>query len=148
MRIVISMAALALSLAACSETAPEAALSSATAEHGETANDYTFAWEGGGSVTIEMSTDPAFAAGEGETVGTFEGVVESVDPAAQPNGQFRVLIAEDPDAEIPWPEERYVRYGAGARAWILLETVPLGYELWRQMNSFPPTLPATAEGTP
>lgn len=80
-------------------------------------------------------------------VGTFEGVVVSVDPAAQPNGQFRVLIAEAADAEVRWPQERYVRYGAGARAWILLETVPLGYELWRRMNAFPPTLPTSAEGT-
>ncbi|MEM8636960.1 MAG: RND transporter, partial [Pseudomonadota bacterium] len=26
------------------------------------------------------------------------------------------------------------------RAWVLLETVPVGYELWRQLNNFPPEL--------
>jgi len=73
-------------------------------------------------------------------VGTFGGVVQSIDPSAQPNGRFRVLIAEDPDDAHPWPEERYVRIGAKVRSWVLLETVPVGYELWRQLNNFPPEL--------
>lgn len=76
-------------------------------------------------------------------VGTFGGVVSTVDQSAQPDGRFRVLIAEDPEADIPWPEERYARYGAAVRAWILLETVPVGYELWRQLNNFPPELPSS-----
>ncbi len=74
-------------------------------------------------------------------IGTFEGYVVSIDPSAQPDGRFRVLIAEHPSAENPWPEERYVRFGASVRAWILLETVPVGFEIWRQLNNFPPQLP-------
>ena len=74
-------------------------------------------------------------------VGTFGGVVISVDQSAQADGRFRVLIAEDARADLPWPEERYARYGASVRAWILLETVPVGYEIWRQLNNFPPELP-------
>ena len=74
-------------------------------------------------------------------VGTFNGLVASVDPSAQPDGRFRVLISEDPEAEVPWPEERYVRFGASVRAWVLLETVPVGFEIWRQLNNFPPQLP-------
>ncbi|GGY57007.1 efflux RND transporter periplasmic adaptor subunit [Parvularcula lutaonensis] len=70
--------------------------------------------------------------------GTFEGEVISVDPTAQPDGQFRVLVGQAPDAEIPWPDASFVRFGATARGWVLLETVPLGYELWRQLNNFPP----------
>ncbi|GMN03006.1 efflux RND transporter periplasmic adaptor subunit [Erythrobacter sp. MTPC3] len=77
-------------------------------------------------------------------IGTFEGVVTSVDQSAQADGRFRVLIAEDPNAEFAWPEERYARYGAAVRAWVLLETVPVGYEIWRQLNNFPPELPAAA----
>lgn len=75
-------------------------------------------------------------------IGTFGGVVTTVDQSAQADGRFRVLIAEDPDAEHPWPQERYARFGAAVRAWILLETVPVGYEIWRQLNNFPPELPA------
>ena len=88
-------------------------------------------------------------------VGTFEGKVTTVDQSAQADGRFRVLIAEDPDAEIPWPEERYARFGAAVQAWVLLETVPVGYELWRQLNNFPPELPnssgsgqGVAQGSP
>lgn len=81
-------------------------------------------------------------------VGTFEGIVTGVDQQAQPDGSFRVLISEDPNAKVPWPEERYARFGAAVQAWVLLETVPVGYEIWRQLNSFPPELPApTGEGS-
>ena len=70
--------------------------------------------------------------------GTFHGRVISVDPTAQPNGQFRVLVGEDPEADYPWPDENFVRFGATARGWVLLETVPLYFEVWRQLNNFPP----------
>ena len=76
-------------------------------------------------------------------VGTFDGYVAAVDHSAQPDGRFRVLIAETPDAEHPWPEERFVRFGASVRAWVLLETVPVGFEIWRQLNNFPPQIPAS-----
>lgn len=83
-------------------------------------------------------------------VGTFGGIVVAVDQSAQPNGRFRVLMREDPADTHPWPEDRFVRFGAKAQAWVLLETVPVGYEIWRQLNNFPPVLPpgeaaATAE---
>jgi len=75
-------------------------------------------------------------------VGTFGGVVAVVDPSAQANGRFRVLVTDDPEAEIPWPDQRFVRFGSTARGWVLLETVPVGYEIWRQLNNFPAELPA------
>jgi len=31
-----------------------------------------------------------------------------------------------------------IRLGANARGWILLDTVSLGFELWRLLNNFPP----------
>jgi RND family efflux transporter MFP subunit len=74
-------------------------------------------------------------------VGTFHGKVAAVDPSAQENGRFRVLVVEDPDAENPWPDQRFVRFGSKARGWVLLETVPVGYELWRRVNNFPADLP-------
>ena len=74
-------------------------------------------------------------------MGTFPGVVVTVDQVAQSDGRFRVLIAEDPEAEDRWPPDRYARIGTVVRAWILLETVPVGYEIWRQLNGFPPELP-------
>lgn len=68
--------------------------------------------------------------------GTFKGKVYAVDPAMSANGKIRVLIVET--AEDPWPSRYYLRFGARAQGWLQLDTVSLGYELWRQMNSFPP----------
>jgi multidrug efflux pump subunit AcrA (membrane-fusion protein) len=109
----------------------------------------------GAKARIQFEAWPAvqFSGWPSVAVGTFGGLVQSVDPSAQPNGRFRILIAEDPDDANPWPEERYVRIGAKVRSWILLETVPVGYELWRQLNNFPPELTqntstATANGQP
>jgi multidrug efflux pump subunit AcrA (membrane-fusion protein) len=77
-------------------------------------------------------------------VGTFGGRVIAVDHSAQVDGRFRVLIAEDKREGFAWPEERYVRFGAAVQAWVLLETVPVGFEIWRQLNNFPPELPPTS----
>ncbi|MEO0851021.1 MAG: RND transporter, partial [Pseudomonadota bacterium] len=40
------------------------------------------------------------------------------------------------------PDESFIRYGAAARGWVLLDEVSVGYELWRQLNNFPPQFPA------
>lgn len=80
-------------------------------------------------------------------VGTFAGTVYAVDPSAQANGRFRILITEDETAEHPWPDERFVRFGSSARGWVLLDTVPVGFEIWRQMNNFPPQLPTGDAGS-
>lgn len=79
-------------------------------------------------------------------VGTFAGQVYAVDPSAQLSGRFRILVTEDETAEHPWPDDRFVRFGSNARGWVLLDTVPVGFELWRQMNNFPPQLPSGEAG--
>lgn len=73
-------------------------------------------------------------------IGTFEGIVEFVEPIADDNGNFKVWIRET-TTDRPWPDERYVRLGSRVKGWVLLEEVKLGYELWRQLNSFPPKYP-------
>jgi len=102
--------------------------------------------EAGEEARIEFEGWPAvqFSGWPSIAIGTFPGVVASVDQVAQPDGRFRVLIAQDPSAEQQWPEERYARFGTVVRAWILLETVPVGFEIWRQLNNFPPELPSSA----
>lgn len=96
----------------------------------------------GEEARVEFEGWPAvqFSGWPSVAIGTFPGVVTSVDQVAQPDGRFRVLIAEDPNAEQTWPADRYARFGTIVRAWILLETVPVGYEIWRQLNNFPPEL--------
>lgn len=70
-------------------------------------------------------------------VGTFDGIVDFVEPVADQQGRFRVWIRPDP-TESGWPDPNYIRLGSQVRAWVLLEEVRLGYELWRQLNNFPP----------
>jgi len=67
--------------------------------------------------------------------GTFGGVVTAIESSAGYNGKFRVLVAED-RAERPWPTS--VKLGTGASGLALLKDVPIYYELWRNINGFPP----------
>jgi len=75
-------------------------------------------------------------------VGTFGGEVYFIEPVANADGSFNVWIKQDPASE-DWPNSEFVRLGSQARAWILLEEVRLGYEIWRQLNNFPPDYPET-----
>lgn len=108
----------------------------------------------GQPVRLQFEGWPAvqFSGWPSVAVGTFPGVVQAVDPSAQPDGRFRVLVTEPDEADIaeadhPWPDDGFVRFGAAAQGWVLLETVPLGYELWRQLNNFPPRYTGP-DGTP
>lgn len=69
------------------------------------------------------------------TNGTFGGVVHAIDNFAGPDGKYRILVVEDPE-DKPWPGK--LRIGSGADGIALLNDVPLWYELWRQLNGFPP----------
>lgn len=69
------------------------------------------------------------------TNGTFGGVVHAIDNFAGPDGKYRILVVEDPE-EKPWPPA--LRIGSGADGIALLNDVPLWYEIWRQLNGFPP----------
>lgn len=101
----------------------------------------------GADVRLQFEGWPAvqFSGWPSIAVGTFGGKVAAVDPTAQANGRFRILVTEDPDFATPWPDERFVRFGSTARGWVLLDTVSAGYELWRLLNNFPPRLPAAGE---
>jgi hypothetical protein len=80
---------------------------------------------------IQFSGWPSLA------IGTFGGIISSVDSSISENGKFRVIVKQDEGEK--WPNERFLRHGAKAQAWILLNNVSLGYEFWRQINSFPPS---------
>jgi multidrug resistance efflux pump len=67
--------------------------------------------------------------------GTFGGEVAAVESSVSTNGKFRVLVREDP-ADRPWP--RQLMMGTGAQGIALLKNVPVWYELWRNINGFPP----------
>ena len=72
-------------------------------------------------------------------VGTFGGEVVSVDATDDGQGKFRILVRPS-QTDQQWPDDRYLRQGVRANGWVLLEQVPLWWEVWRQLNSFPPVL--------
>lgn len=82
--------------------------------------------------------------------GTFGGEVVLIDPTDDGRGRFRVMVAPKPDIVddgevIEWPGTRWLRQGVQVNGWVLLNRVPLWYEIWRNLNGFPPALP---EGPP
>ena len=79
-----------------------------------------------------------FAGWPSVAVGTFGGTVVSVDMVDNGKGKFRCQILPDKTETIQWPQDRFLRQGVRANGWVLLEQVPLWFEVWRQLNGFPP----------
>jgi len=69
--------------------------------------------------------------------GTFSGRIMAIDNNIGSKGKYRVLVGEDASVK-PWPAA--LRPGSGAKGVALLNDVPVWYELWRQLNGFPPDL--------
>ncbi|MDO6517743.1 HlyD family secretion protein [Zobellia uliginosa] len=91
----------------------------------------------GEKVRVQFDGWPAivFSGWPNASYGTFGGKIVAVETFIDANGKYRVLIAPDPE-EQEWPKE--IRVGSGANTIALLEDVPIWYELWRQINGFPP----------
>lgn len=91
----------------------------------------------GSKVQIQFDGWPAlvFSGWPNMSFGTYSGRIVSFDKVVSANGKFRVLVAPLDDSN-PWPE--LVRIGSGAYGIALLKTVPVWYELWRNLNGFPP----------
>lgn len=70
-----------------------------------------------------------------KSTGVFSGKIFALDQHISTNGKYRVLIAPD-ETDKQWPEN--LRVGTGTYTFILLKDVPIWYELWRNLNGFPP----------
>lgn len=78
-------------------------------------------------------------------VGTFAGRVKVMDAVDDGQSRFRIIV--EPDHELiaagkeeKWPTLDQLRPGAEVNGWVMLDTVSVGFELWRQFNAFPPTV--------
>ena len=60
-----------------------------------------------------------------------------IDRVESKPGYFRILVTPDPEQE-EWPHQ--LRMGSGIKGWVMLNDVPIWYELWRQLNGFPPSI--------
>jgi multidrug efflux pump subunit AcrA (membrane-fusion protein) len=76
--------------------------------------------------------------------GTFGGKVTAIESAASPDGKFRILVSED-STQNPWPKA--LKIGGGANGIALLKNVNVYYELWRNINGFPPDFYSSNKNT-
>lgn len=100
-------------------------------------NDIPLVYEGR-KVRLQFEGWPAiqFSGWPSLAIGTFGGVVTAIDSAISENGKFRIIVKKAEGEN--WPDQKFLRHGTKAYGWVLLNNVKLGYELWRQINSFPP----------
>jgi membrane fusion protein, adhesin transport system len=91
----------------------------------------------GGKVRVAFDGWPAivFSGWPNTSYGTFGGEIVAIDNFISSNGKYRILVAPD-DEDLQWPRE--VRIGAGASCITLFKDVSIGYEIWRNLNGFPP----------
>lgn len=90
----------------------------------------------GQKVQLQFDGFPAivFSGWPEASYGVFSGEVSAIDQSIDVSGNFKIWVK--PDGKKPWPKQ--LKYGAGTKSIALLKDVPLIYELWRQLNGFPP----------
>ncbi|MFD2921566.1 HlyD family secretion protein [Terrimonas rubra] len=76
-----------------------------------------------------------FSGWPNSSYGVFAGEVIAVESNIDANGLFKALVVEDKGTK-PWPAQ--IKIGAGVQAIAILNDVPVWYELWRNINGFPP----------
>lgn len=93
----------------------------------------------GRKVRIQFDGWPAlqFAGWPNVSVGTFGGQVEVIDFVNSKPGEFRILVIPDQQDET-WPIQ--LRMGSGTKGWVMLNDVPIWFEIWRQLNGFPASI--------
>jgi multidrug resistance efflux pump len=67
--------------------------------------------------------------------GTYGGVIYAIDNFISSNGKYRIMAIPDKN-DKKWPQG--IRVGGGAKSFALLNEVPVWYEIWRNLNGFPP----------
>jgi adhesin transport system membrane fusion protein len=101
----------------------------------------------GRPVRLQFAGWPAlqFSGWPAVAVGTFAGRITVIDAVDDGTSRYRIWVEPDKKAiqngqEQSWPTSRYLRPGSKSIGWVMLDTVPLWFELWRQFNAFPPTV--------
>ncbi|GGK21850.1 hypothetical protein GCM10007962_15000 [Yeosuana aromativorans] len=99
----------------------------------------------GETVRVQFDGWPAivFSGWPSVSYGTYGAKVVAIENFISDNGKYRVLLAPD-ETDYEWPKA--IRIGSGAKTIALLNDVPIWFELWRQINSFPPNYYAPKGG--
>lgn len=100
----------------------------------------------GQKVRVQFDGWPAivFSGWPNTSYGTYGGQVFAIDNFISDNGLYRILVKPD-EEEYEWPDA--LRVGAGTFNMLLLKDVPIWYEVWRQINGFPPDYYKTVDNT-
>ncbi|MFN5416337.1 MAG: HlyD family secretion protein [Flavobacteriia bacterium] len=91
----------------------------------------------GEKVRLQFDGWPAifFRGWPNTSFGTYGARVFAIDNFSSPNGKYRVMAIPD-EKDKKWPDG--IRVGGGVKSFALLNDVPVWYELWRNLNGFPP----------
>jgi hypothetical protein len=76
-----------------------------------------------------------FSGWPNSSYGTFAGNVIAVENNISTNGLFKALVVPTKN-EKKWPPK--IKIGTGVSGIAILNDVPVWYELWRNINGFPP----------
>ncbi len=92
----------------------------------------------GGEVRLRFDGWPAIiiSGWPDASTGIFTGEIIAIDQFIGENGYYRIMLGPNAKYGKKWPEQ--LRVGTGANTFMVLQDVPLWYELWRQLNGFPP----------
>lgn len=101
----------------------------------------------GRKVRLQFSGFPAlqFSGWPSAAIGTFAGEISVIESSSNAEGKYRILVQPDLEQieagrDVAWPGTDVLRPGTKAIGWIILDEVPMWYELWRILNGFPPTI--------
>lgn len=91
----------------------------------------------GKQVRLQFDGWPAiiFSGWPDNSFGTYSGQVYAIDNDISDNGSYRIIVVENDELK-KWPD--LIRIGSGARGLLLLNDVRVYYEVWRNLNGFPP----------
>lgn len=76
-----------------------------------------------------------FSGWPNSSYGTFSGKIIALENSISENGLFKAIVAED-KTQKRWPPN--MKIGTGANGIAILNDVPIWYEIWRNINGFPP----------
>lgn len=76
-----------------------------------------------------------FSGWPNSSYGTFSGKIIAIENSISENGLFKAIVAED-KTQKRWPPN--MKIGTGANGIAILNDVPIWYEIWRNINGFPP----------
>jgi multidrug resistance efflux pump len=76
-----------------------------------------------------------FSGWPNSSYGTFSGKIIAIENSISDNGLFKAIVAED-KTQKRWPPN--MKIGTGASGIAILNDVPIWYEIWRNINGFPP----------